>query len=399
MIKKVDVIFFIEHKDREFETIEAITLELIKLGLTAIILSVYFDLIKLYKYKTKTVVFPYLLSKEDWPLNLVTNIFGENITYINMNWEQLISKVNEDYKKPQDDFVKKTVKHVSWSENFKENFLLKNNVLEENICITGNPANDILISLMSKNKEWRSKLSLQYSLDINKKWLFMPMNYGWAFSKDELINGKILAGYPSDIAWEHRSYAKKCLTSFIDFIINLANNSKYEIIIRPHPSISEEQYLELFHQKTNDIPQNIIINKDYSIREWIISSDVIGSSWSTSVWDAYNIGKKVFLYTPYARPDWLDVWWNNTIENVDSFNNISFSQVDVNINSNNSIEKISNYIYLMTKDNHFINPQLKFPKKKLIFLSILRLISCTFFKCKLFNKYVSNVKYDFIKKA
>lgn len=37
-----------------------------------------------------------------------------------MNWEQLISKVNEEYKKPQDDFVKQKVKHIAWNEHFKE---------------------------------------------------------------------------------------------------------------------------------------------------------------------------------------------------------------------------------------------------------------------------------------
>lgn len=30
----------------------------------------------------------------------------------------------------------------------------------------------------------------------------------------------------------------------------------------------------------------------------IVASDIVGSSWSTSVWDAYNVGKPVLLFTP-----------------------------------------------------------------------------------------------------
>ena len=89
------------------------------------------------------------------------------------------------------------------------------------------------------------------------------------------------------------------------------------IIIRPHPSIGVESYIDLFNVRVGRVPENVRLTKCYTIREWIVASDVIGSSWSTSVWDAHLIGKPGFLFTPYSRPEWLDVWWNEDVPNFD----------------------------------------------------------------------------------
>lgn len=67
--------------------------------------------------------------------------------------------------------------------------------------------------------------------------------------------------------------------------------------MRPHPSITEDDYKKVFDEIIGYIPKNIYLNKAHSIREWIVASDIVGSSWSTSVWDAFL----------FKRPEWLDV--------------------------------------------------------------------------------------------
>ena len=326
-MKEVDVIFFVEHKDRELESVKLIASHLKKTGKKVLILSIFYHLNYLFKYKAKIFVFPYLLSKNDWPVSLLYKMYRDSAVYVNMNWEQLLAPVNLRYKKPKDDFTKKKVYQFCWDESFKS-FLIKNKVNEKNIIIGGNVANELLYEMRNKREDLRKNFSKKYHLDLNKKWLFLPMNYGWAFSGDSLIKRKIADGYPEKEAWEYREYSKKCLDEFIVFVNELKNRFDYEIILRPHPSISEGDYKKVFKEKLGFIPE-ILINKDYSVREWIITSDIIGSSWSTSVGDAYNIGKKVFLFTPYKRPDWLDVWWKNeiiNIKNIDEFDEKKLSQ-------------------------------------------------------------------------
>lgn len=389
MFKEVDVIFFVEHKDRELESIKLIAEKLKAQGKSSLILSVYFHVHYLYLYRAKTFVFPYLINQNDWPASFVYKMYGDSASYINMNWEQLLSKVNEEYKKPQDDFVKRKVKHIAWDKYFRD-YLVKYGVNEDNITITGNPANEILFNLLDKKYEWRVKLADEFKLDTNKKWLFMPMNYGWAFSNDSLINAKIKKGYPEKIAWEYRKYSQKCLKQFIYFIEKVSKEYDYEIIIRPHPSITEDDYKKVFNETIGYIPKNIYLNKAHSIREWIIVSDIVGSSWSTSVWDAYNIGKSVFLFTPFQRPEWLEVWWNNDIQNIKNFKEFDqFNAHDFKLLKPNSIENIAYFLaYINSRKVNLKICQQWLNKKiaKYLLRSILMSI-------KLFKK--PSLKYDY----
>ena len=387
-MKEVDVIFFIEHKDRELESIKLIANKLREKGKKSLILSVYFHVHYLYLYKAKVFVFPYLINKNDWPVSLIYKMYGDSVEYVNMNWEQLISKVNEEYKKPQDNFVKNKVKHIAWDEHFKE-YLLKYGVEKNNIIVTGNPANEILYNLLDKKSELREKLSQEFGLDKNKRWLFLPMNYGWAFSNDKLIQSKINKGYPKKIAWEYRKYSRKCLKNFVYFIREISKKYECEIIIRPHPSITEYDYRAVFIKEIKYIPKKVLLNKSYSIREWIIASDIIGSSWSTSVWDAYNIGKLVFLFSPYKRPEWLNVWWNNKVKNITNFSEFNMhelSKKDIKLKKGlDAIETISNFILNLEKNS--VIPK----KRKKIIFDIKSNIKI--FKSFLLEKNILNLKY------
>lgn len=292
MFREVDVIFFVEHKDRELESIKLIAEKLNNMGYSSIILSTIFHLHYLLLYKAKVFVFPYLISKNDWPVNLVYKMYKENITYINLNWEQLIAPVIQQYKKPNDSFVKSIVKHISWDDDGFKDFLIESGVEDNNIRITGNPTNFILFELNKKdNQSLKNNIAKEFLIDPKKEWLFMPMNYGWAFSSDKTIKAKILKGFPEKEAWEYRGYSQKCLNEFIN---EISEKEDIEIIIRPHPGVSIEEYNKKFKEIIGKVPKNIFILKNYTIREWIIVSDIIGSSWSTSAYDAQKINKKAF---------------------------------------------------------------------------------------------------------
>ena len=64
----------------------------------------------------------------------------------------------------------------------------------------------------------------------------------------------------------------------------------------------------------------------------------MASSWSTVVWDAFKIGKTVFLFTPFERPDWINTFWNDLVPNIKTVSETE-SLVAPEI-SNNPKEKI-----------------------------------------------------------
>jgi len=314
MFKKIDVIFFVEHKDRELDSYKGVA-KILKerYNISSLIISNFFHSYLLWIYRPKLIVWNNLTDNEGWPNGFIWNLYKDDLVYISHRWEQLLSPVNFKFKAPKHPFEKEKVKLFVWNENFKE-YLISNGVKKENIFVVGNIANNLLFNMKDKKEEFREIFSKKFNLNKTKKWIFLPMNYNWAFFTEEMVKRRIQNGYDEKIAWEYREYARKSLKEFI-FFVNELSKKNYEIILRPHPSITEDDYKKVFKEVLGFIPK-ILINKDYSVREWIISSDIIGSSWSTSVWDAYQIGKKAFYFTPFKRPEWLDTFWMREVENI-----------------------------------------------------------------------------------
>jgi surface carbohydrate biosynthesis protein len=388
-MKKYDVVFFIEHKDRELESVKLVVETLRDLGVSCVILSIYFHAYKLYSVQARLYVFPFVISEVDWPISIVHAMYGDRVNYLNMNWEQLLSRANINYKKPRTKFSQEKVKHITWDLNFKKH-LLDCGVLESNIRVTGNPANSLLVSMLKRGEQWKEKLANEFGIDATKKIIFLPMNYAWAFASDSLIKAKIENGYPESEAWKYREYSHKCLKEFTYFIQKISLMGDYEVIIRPHPSISEEQYENVFISQLGFIPSNIFINKSYSIREWIIASDIVGSSWSTSVWDAYNIGKPVFLFTPHKVPDFIYVWWYDKVANIVDFDEDLLSIKEQEKVENDSVENISSFIVKIIHDTSIPLHKEVFPRTVKGFLKIV--------KSFMLDKRIlpaGNLKYDY----
>jgi len=384
-MRKIDIVFLIEHKDREMDSVVQIAQFLKKkFAMNSMIVSVDLHIYKLLFIKPKVVVFPYIIDSNLFPYNFVIKLFGNSVKYLNLNWEQLLSPINLEFKKPKTNFNRNTLFHIAWDNSFKS-FLLENKVREDNIFITGNPTHDILKDLLLSKNEIKKGLSEQFNLNMDRIWIFLPMNYGWAFTSDDLIKVKISRGYDQEIAWEHQSYSRKCLNQFIYFVKELADNFDAEFIIRPHPGVSEKSYLKYFENE-NPKKENIHIIKDYTIKEWIVSSQIIGSSWSTSVWDAHKIGKTVFLFTPYPRPKWLDVEWNSMVTNIKDIQGFKKMMNSMTVNESNkdivinAIENIGEKIFEISQIS---NPRKKFSFYCLIVSSIhfMRFLLCRYGKC------------------
>ena len=398
MFKKVDVIFWVEHKDRELDSYKEVAKILKeKYNLTSLIISNFFHSYLLWIYKPKLIIWNNLTDNKGWPDGFIWNLYKDDLVYISHRWEQLLSPINFKFKAPKNNFEKKKVKLFAWNEDFK-NYLISYGVKKENIFVVGNIANNILFNMKNKKNEFREKLSNEFNLDKEKKWLFLPMNYNWAFFTDEMVKSRIKRGYDKKIAREYREYAKKCLREFVFFIDELSKKD-FEIILRPHPSITEDDYKKVFKDILGYIP-NILINKSYSIREWIIASDIIGSSWSTSVWDAYQIGKKAFYFTPYKRSTWLDTFWMKEVSNIKNIKEFEeFEKKEIkNLNKNSidtyALENFAKIINNLIPKDYPKVKEIEFKYIKNFFKYFIKDKLCKYFNCLKIPKWQH---YDYFK--
>lgn len=378
MFKKVDVILWVEHKDRELDSYKAVAKLLKeKYNLKTLIISNFFHSYMLFVYRPKLVIWNNLTNNKGWPDGFIWDVYGDNLIYVSHRWEQMITQIGEKFKAPYTKFEKEKVKFFVWNEYFK-NYLISHNVKKENIFITGKISNNILFNLKSKSSEFRKKFADEFNLDLSKQWLFFPMNYSWAYRDKEKIEHMISRGYDRKIAYSLKEYTDKSFEKFKDFLKSIDRN-RYEVILRPHPSITEKDC-----EKKLGFKEKII--KAYSVREWIVASDVIISSWSTTVYDSYHIEKYSFRFLPYQLPEWFV---NPSLEIVPTIKSIEemenklktyiFKETELD---EKSLEIFCNTLYfLLPNENKNINRLNSIKYIKNFFKYLIKDNLCKYFKC------------------
>jgi len=347
---KVDILFLIEHRDRELDAVCAIAKELKqKYGLSVAIASLLFhSLIAAILIRPKVIVVPFGRQESDFPLGLFRAIYGDKVTYVNMNLEQALSPVNRDYKKPRDQFSKLILKHFCWSKTFKK-YLTDNGVIENNIYLTGNPATTLLIRMESSQIYLlKYHIAEKFRLPLNCKWCFFPMNCGWAFISDYHIRARIKDGYDEKKAWAYKSYLNKTLNIIFKWIAAAKDEMKNRniiIILRPHPSVSVQQYKERFQEVVGYVPDYVYILKDLTVKEWLIISDACYTNFSTVALDAKIIGKPTYLMEPEPFPDFLQMDWHKIFSKLSSSNDLFASLKEKSfVSSIKSLPILNNYV-------------------------------------------------------
>ncbi|QYJ95158.1 hypothetical protein [Shewanella spartinae] len=318
MTEVIDYLFLIEHEDREGQLVRLLTSMLNDKGFSCKVLSIEFHLHLINRYSPRVLVFPYAIDSSRYPLCIFHGARFSRTKFVSLNWEQLLSASNKKFKSPKCDIVKNRVHHLAWDDEFKV-FLEESGVSSDKVTVIGNPNVELLYKAMASTKEDIVSAKLKLGLQPNASIIFFPMNYGWAFSTDTVIRGKIKQGYDCSVAWEYRDYSYQCLVEFVSFVSSLSKTyNNAQIVIRPHPSISIEQYIDVFKKLNVSIPSNLKITKSYTVKEWMAVSDIVGSSWSTTVWDCHQMGIPAFLFTPIKRPVWLNIGWNDQVNNISS---------------------------------------------------------------------------------
>lgn len=319
-MRKVDIVYLYEHAARELDVACAVAVLLErKYGLSVELVQwpVGFGRIAHRLKPSKVVVLPFCYSESDFsPLTS----YWRDVQYVNLAWEQLFYPGNEIAKTPRGDFAIRRVSHHVWSEQYAYT-LQKAGVSRNSIFINGQPAYTLYEEPYRQYFRTRESLAKAYKLDLNKRWFFFPENYNWAFYDKARLEAFIRDGQTSKQVQEMKAYCEVSLEMVIEWFENLLRSGlNAEIILRPRPSITVPEFSRFVNRfSSGKLNGSIKIIQEGSVREWILASDLILSSHSTSLIEAAVAGKRSYILEPIPIPSTLYVPWHDLLPHLRSY--------------------------------------------------------------------------------
>lgn len=322
-MREVDIVYLYEHASRELDVACAVAAILQRdhgLSVEIVQWPVGFSRI-VHKLKpTRLVVFPFFYDEKEYRILLE---FWNHVKYFNLTWEQLFYAGNKLAKTPRREFAVKNVLHHSWSRYYT-NFLMSAGIPAEHIFTNGQPAYTLYKSPYKEYFMSRDDLAKKYSLDVSKRWVFFPENYNWAFYTQARLEMFIQKGQAREDVYAMKEY---CNVSFSEvlhwFQKMLIDHENVELIIRPRPSMPVSEFRHSMNQILGKAAAGMHVIQEETVREWILASDVVISSHSTSLIEASVAGKAAYMLEPIPMPNALKVEWQDLLHHITTFENLN----------------------------------------------------------------------------
>lgn len=319
-MRDVDIVYLYEHAARELDVACAITARLQEAGVQVEIVHwpTGFPHV-VTRIRPRLVVLPFCYTEDSYDALLA---YWREAVFFNLSWEQLFYSGNRQAKTPRGEFALKHVVHHAWSEMYKS-FLMKNSLAEKNIFLNGQPAYALYDKPYRGYFPSRAELALQHGFDPTRRWVFFPENYNWAFYSEATIQQFVRGGQSLAEIGEMRDYCNRSLKDVLQWLAHAARNEQVEIILRPRPSATMKEFQAFVGNILPETPPHLHILQQGSIREWILASDVILSSHSTSLIEGAVAGKSVFIVEPHPMPTALKVEWHDLLGHLKSCDEVN----------------------------------------------------------------------------
>tara|TARA_B100000686_G_C16778174_1_gene969985 strand:+ start:148 stop:1476 length:1329 start_codon:yes stop_codon:yes gene_type:complete len=326
---KYSIVILIEHKAREF----AVACIIKMLLETRYNYSVYIkstrDRSNINSIRPQIVLTPFFRT-----LNSIVFPFiytWSDAKIINLNYEQIFRPHQLTFRKPTSEFVKNEVIHLTWSENYKQ-FLIDNGVNDQNIFVNGNlqyqlykpPYNNLFLD--------KNYLSKKYDINKNKPWVFFPENYGAIFGGDKSVFKPV--EQDKDISLEVQLFVKKSYEQTMKWIHHIISNSDINLIIRPRPMTPTTDFVKYYKKINKELHPNLHFIKEGNARDWILSSDLIISNYSTTLIESALSEKPTYMLQPFPLPKYMISEWFKLLPKIQSLKNFEQLIQNQNYNSN-----------------------------------------------------------------
>ena len=277
-----------EHRKRELENAVLLSMMLEKKGYKVAIS--YRRSIRLFFMKADVILTPFLYDNDN-TVELTFHPFSRYKKIINLQYEQVFSKKDEEALNNLPKETAKNAVHISWGKNTTERYK-KNGIKPENIFEIGHVAMDLNMPKYKNAFLDRNSISKMFNIPSASKWLLFLSSFSCiGLTKTEFEKWKnqtLATEYDSKISYQTQpiilDYFKKCAESHPEIII----------IYRPHPHESTCAELTDLSKKY----KNFKIINNFSIRQWLLVSDYISTWTSTSLVDAFYAKKPCAIIRP-----------------------------------------------------------------------------------------------------
>jgi len=122
--------------------------------------------------------------------------------YVYLNWEQVLSPLNVEYRRPRDPTSKEIAKHFAWGEDFVQ-FLVESGVRSENVFIGKLPLAVLQQKAARNRDELKRRMAARFGLDPHVRWLFFPMTCHFAFFSEYHMRSRIVIGSDEQTVMTH----------------------------------------------------------------------------------------------------------------------------------------------------------------------------------------------------
>ncbi len=314
-METVDVVLLYEHVARELDVLCAVKYlcETRHHLRVEIVQQPYGVAQALQRYRPRIVALPFCYADSlshyplllDWP----------KATYFNLAWEEIFYSGNREAKLPKGEFASRHVLHHAWGDFFAE-LLQECGVPPEHIFLNGQPAYMLYQSPYSAYFPTRLELAHKYGLDPARRWIFIPENYAWAFYAPWKLDAFERDGLQRDHIDTMVRFCRDSLTTMLQWCAQLAARYPVEVIIRPRPAVPLEEFQAFAAAVIPQAPAGLHFTKSESVREWILASQVVLSSYSTSLIEAAVAGKETYIFEPYPIPSVLQTEWQTHLSHL-----------------------------------------------------------------------------------
>ena len=295
-LKQVDFLMIYEHKVRELENLCLLKCELEKRGYTVKIIHIEdeeaLNAVKpVYYAKVVVLMACYRNSTLEWH----TKDYVVFDKVIDMQWENIVYPKDEKAAGVFKNYsgIGKEVVRGSWGEANRRRLLETAHMKPSNIKVVGHVGMDFLRDSLKGYYLSKEELFQKYQIPMDKKVLLFASPF-YADNLPESYITDMCDRFGED--WrDYYAFMMKSETKVLEWMDELCReHEELFVIYRPHPGHIGEHMKEVAKRR-----QNFRVISDKSIKQWILTCDIIYTGNSSVIVEAFFANKMCYLLFPY----------------------------------------------------------------------------------------------------
>lgn len=292
-MKNIDFLFIYEVKSRELENICLIKYELEKRGYSVELINTWYYIKNKPPLYNPKVVISFALYNDN-TFKFISGYIANIRKIVNMQWEQVGSNIEESDNDTlfRLSGISKHALNICWGEKTYNRLSTISKINENNLYVSGHVTLDFLRDNLKSYYIERNELLLKYNIATNSRICLMVSSFSYVNLPDNIVD----IGSSDDLDMnKFIELSIKSQKEILEWIKSyIKKNPDVTFIYRLHPAEANNETIKNIARENN----NFRIISDYSIKQWLLVSDVIYLWYSTSLAEAYYSNKPTYILRP-----------------------------------------------------------------------------------------------------